>query len=205
MAQALSGLDKQNEAINEAARILAQAARRGALIHVFGVDARAADIEGEIFFRPGCFACVNPIYDPAFANSHGAYRSELCRPLDGLTPRILDYYEYVEPNEPLLLLAFDPESTALRQAAEWGRARNLRVIGFVPEQPGREKTAALFDTTICLGSSYGTLLMTAALGETMARAAALAPEADVWKGTVFPDLEANAPAIEKYIWRIRHL
>ena len=77
----------------------------------------AADIEGEIFFRPGCFANVNPIYDPAFANSHGAYRSELCRPLDGLAVRILEYYEYVEPGDPLLLLTFDADSTALRQAA----------------------------------------------------------------------------------------
>ncbi len=205
MALAFSGLEKQNEAINKAAHVLAEAARRGALIHVFGVDARAADIEGEIFFRPGCFACVNPVYDPAFANSHGAYRSELCRPLDGLSARILEYYEYKEPGEPLLLLAFDADSIALRQAAEWAKSHGLAVITILPGKPSREKTRSLFDTAIYLGASYSTLLMTAVLGEVMVRAVALAPEADIWKGKDFPDLEINAAVIERYLWRVRHL
>lgn len=205
MADALKTLEGQNEALAASAQILAEAAKRGALIHVFGVDARAADIEGELFFRPGCFAAVNPVYDPAFANSHGAYRSELCRPLDGLTARILEYYEYVEPGEPLLLLTFDADSTALRQAAEWANAHGLRVIAVLPDKPKREKTAALFEEAIYFGASFGTLLMTAALDELMARAAALAPEADTWTGTIFPDLEACAPMLERYLWRVRHL
>ncbi|MEN6417306.1 MAG: SIS domain-containing protein [Clostridiaceae bacterium] len=205
MTLAFSGLEKQNEAIDKAAHVLAEAAQRGALIHVFGVDARAADIEGELFFRPGCFACVNPVYDPAFANSHGAYRSELCRPLDGLTARILEYYEYMEPGEPLLLLAFDADSIALRQAAEWAKSHGLAVITILPGKPSREKTRSLFDTAIYLGPSYSTLLMTAALDELMARAVALAPEADIWKGKDFPDLEINAAVIERYLWRVRHL
>ena len=205
MALALSDLDKQSETIDAAARILAEAARRGTLIHVFGVDARAADIEGEIFFRPGCFANVNPIYDPAFANSHGAYRSELCRPLDGLAVRILEYYEYVEPGDPLLLLSLDADSTALRQAAEWAKEHELRVVAILPDKPVRERTAALFDKAIYCGDSFGTLLMTAALDDLMARAVALVPEVDVWTGNIFPSMETCAPMIERYLWRVRHL
>lgn len=205
MAEAIASLERQRTTIESAAKILADAATRDALIHIFGVDLRAAEIEGGFFFRPGRLACVNPVYDPAFSAAHGAYRSELCRALDGLTPRILDYYENISPGEPLLLLSLDPESTAFVQALQWARERELRIIVMIPDVPDNPGATEGADVVIRFGRMYDELTLYAALDELAARAAELAPGAAVWKGNVYPDLTACDAIIERYRWRIRHL
>lgn len=205
MAVALEALERESENVEAAAEILAEAARRDTLIHVFGVDARAADIQGELFFRPGGLACVNPLYDPAFSNAHGAYRSELCRPLNGLTPKILEYYEYIDSGDPLVLLAFDADSIAFSQAAAWAKEHGLGLVGIIPELPRDKATADLLDAAICFGREHGTLLMTAALDALMARAVELVPGAAAWKGDFFPDMKDCRAVVDKYLWRVRHL
>lgn len=205
MADALSELGKESASLDAAACLMAKAARRDALVHVFGIDAKAADIQGELFYRAGGLACINPLYDPAFSNSHGAYRSELCRPLDGLTPRILEYYEYIDPGDPLVLLAFDADSVAFAQTAAWAKAHDLSLIAVVPEPPKNAQTVSLPDVTVCFGYEYGTLLMTAVLNELMTRAVELAPDAAVWRGNFFPDSRISQDIVDKYLWRIRHL
>lgn len=205
MSASIAALTGETAAIDMAAALLAEAARHEKMIHVFGVDVRAADIEGELFFRAGGLACIDPIYDPAFANSHGAYRSELCRPLDGLTPKILEYYEYVESRDPLVLLTFDPDSTAYAQAVAWAKEKCLTLITVIPQSPKSQEIAALPDVTIPFGLSYQTLCMTAVLDEMMARTIERCPGAEVWQGDFFPDGEKNREAMEHWRWRIRHL
>ncbi len=206
-AAAVAGLEKEKAGITAAAKMMADAALEGRLVHIFGVDSRAADIEGEIFFRAGGLACIDPLYDPAFANSHGAYRSELCRPLDGLTPRILDYYERIEQGDPMLLLAFDQNSLALAQAAKWCGEHGLRTVAIVPEPPADGRVTECIDTVISFGrdTENERLCMTAALDAISAEAVELAPGAEVWKGDFFPDLEANRETVDSYLWRVRHL
>jgi len=205
MSDALSALTEKSGEIGAAAACLAQAAKQGRMIHVFGVDARAADIEGELFYRAGGLACVDPIYDPAFSNSHGAYRSELCRPLDGLTPKILEYYELIDPGDPLILLAFDAESTALAQAVEWAKEKRLALIVIVPEKPVDARIVSLADVMVCFGQLHKTICMTAVLNEIAARTLEEYPEAEVWQGDFFPDTEKNRALLERWRWRVRHL
>ncbi len=207
LASAVKALENQAEAIEKASDILAKAAERDSLIHIFGLDARAADIEGELFFRAGSFACIDPIYDPAFSNSHGAYRSELCRSLDGLAPCILEYYEHIEAGDPLLLLTFDPDSDAFAQAAQWAKERGLLVLAVIPDLPKSADTAGALDVSVCFGSSEGaeSVCMTAALDAIMARAVNKAADAPVWQGSFFPDLDTSRNMIDDYLWRVRHL
>jgi len=205
MSAALSALTGIDEEIGAAATCLAQAAEQGKMIHVFGVDARAADLEGELFYRAGGLACIDPIYDPAFSNSHGAYRSELCRPLDGLAPKILEYYELIETGDPLILLAFDAASKAFEQAAEWAKAKGLALIAVVPEKPVDRSIVSLIDVMICFGQPYKTICMAAVLNEVMARTLGETPDAEVWQGDFFPDTQKNRALLERWRWRVRHL
>lgn len=207
LASAVKALEKQAEAIEKASDILAEAAERNSLIHIFGVDARAADIEGELFFRAGGLANIDPIYDPAFSNSHGAYRSELCRPLDGLTPCIMEYYEHIEAGDPILLLAFEPDSTSFAQAARWAREHGLSVLAVLPGLPKDAKTAELLEVSVCFGGAAGseTVCMTAVLDAIMTRAVSKAADAPVWQGSFFPDINTGRDMIEDYLWRVRHL
>ena len=206
-ADAVAALESCSGDVETAAAAIAKAAEGGRLVHVFGLDACSADIEGEIFFRAGGLACVDPLYDPAFSNSHGGYRSELCRVLDGLAPRVLDYYERIEPGDPLLLLALDENSLAFAQAAGWSREHGLTTIAVIPERPLDGATNGNIDLAVCFGRGGGleSVRMTAVLGAVAERAVRLAPKADVWTGDIFPDPEKDRETIDKYLWRVRHL
>lgn len=205
MEQAVGLLQEQEPALLRAAAVLSEAADAGRLVHVFGTDARAADITGELFFRAGGLACIDPIYDPALANSHGAYRSELCRAMDGLAPCILDYYEFIEPGDPMLLVGFDPDGPAFSQAARWARDKGLFLIMATPQPPADTDTAALAQIMLLAGGQYATVCMTALL-HALGDAAARHVRADLlWPGTFFPDTIGAKQIIDAYLWRVRHL
>lgn len=207
----LALLEEEADRIAAAADILSEAQKNDRLIHVFGTEPALAALVTEVFFRPGAPLHINPILDPALDPAHGAYRSAMCLSLDGLAPCILDYYEYVEPGDPILLLGSDPALPLFAGALQWAQAHGLQTIAVLC---GNERTPACgADVTLCSHASFAAVppehtILTAALLnllvlETLSRMPD--PQACVWTGNHFVDLEKSRDAIDRLLFRIRHL
>lgn len=211
--------DAQAE-LEAASRLLADTIEAGGLVHIFGTDPHAAAIQDEFFFKPGGLVAVSPLYDPAFSLSHGAYRSAMCQSLDQLTPAILDYYEYMKPGEPILLLTLSPKSLVFAQALEKAAALGLKTIVLAsPEDEENRKQLSAADCLIdarcpagahCLevksvtaGSPAGCALSACLTCLSLLTAQRLGEE-QLWRGHGLVGAD-QAPVIKEYIERIRHL
>lgn len=216
LSESIQQLAHQQQALEQAAQILAKAQKEDQLIHVFGVEPAAAALTSEVFFRAGALTNINPIFDPALDPAHGAYRSAMCQQLDGLAPCILDYYEYVQAGEPILLLGSDPEAIMFRQALDWARAKGLVTIALVCRD-----TDCTADVVLRHGSMADALTEAGSVPAGGDQAAVLSallhalvietleqlPDAPshVWKGRHLVEVEANQQAIDRLLFRIRHL
>lgn len=213
-------LKQEARSLAAAADILAAAEASDRLIHVFGTEPAAASLITGLFFRPGALKQINPILDPSLDPAHGAYRSAMCLELDGLAPCILDYYEYVEAGEPILLLGSDPALPLFSQALVWAKRKGLRPIAVLSGDSASTPCDA--DVVLHTHGSYADTLVqaggAAAGGEQAVLMAALLhaliietlerlsdPAAHVWSGTHFVDIAENQAEIDRLLFRIRHL
>jgi len=220
--------------IDAAAEIIADAASEGRLVHVFGTEAHTAALAGELFFRGVGFACINPLFDPAIDLSHGAYRSELCRNMAGLAPCIMDYYENIEPGDPIILISGDPEGVFFMEAVNRAVEKGLRIIAIVPcggpdggvetgvggeagvggdlcDEAGVGGALDKADVVLEFHAAEGfgganTVCMATILNCIAIRALEKAGVAvDIWRGGRYVKPEDNRELIEKYINRVKHL
>lgn len=220
LASHLQLLDHEADGIAAAAAILAQAQNENRLIHVFGTEPATASLVTEIFFKPGVPMNINPILDPSLDPAHGAYRSAMCMELDNLSACILDYYEYVEAGEPIVLIGSNPKLPMFADALEWSKVKGLKTIAIVCADASY--TACDADITLHTHGVYADTLAhvegVSAGGEQTALTACLLnmlvietlerlhqPAENVWSGEHTVDLQANATAINERLFRIRHL
>ena len=218
----LSGLIKSLESeqglIETAAGILADAVKADRLIHVFGVDPYSASSSDEFFFKAGGLVNISPIYDPTFSYSHGASRCGMCQKLDGLSPAILDYYEYIEPGDPIIIISSDPNNLVFQQALEKSRVMGLKTIAIVPSAPGQviknadvtiSTHAPAVDTvTDVSGLKSGGVAsaLTSAVINTLVLVTLEKLDSPVvWIGDRIADCDKNEQLIDKYIERVKHL
>ncbi len=128
IAEEIRLIEKQKNAIELAAKTLASAQEKNELIHVFGTDCVASAVISNIFFRKGSLTNINPIFDPTLDPAHGAWRNAMCMEFDGLAPCILDYYEYVNPGETMVLITSENDAIMFNQALSWAKEKNLKTI-----------------------------------------------------------------------------
>jgi len=118
----------QGEAMEEAARRIADCIAAGGVIHVFGTGHSHMPSE-EIFYRAGGLACVNPIIDEAFMLHHGAEKSTAAERLPGIARIVLDR-EDVRPGEVLIIFSNSGVNAVPVEMAHEAIARGLQVIAF---------------------------------------------------------------------------
>lgn len=203
----LPSLGQNQKEIRQAAALLAETTNQNRLIHIFGAQPFTSSLIGTVFFRGGGLANLNPILDPSLDIAHGAWRSSLCRDLEGLAPCVLDYYENIQPGDAILLLSEDPSSRMFREAVEHALGKELRGIVIAP----------LFQKTVegCISIDLGPAenladgMMAAAfsivLDVLLQKAAEGCKVPPLWQGRGFPKSSGNEKTLDAYLERIRHL
>ena len=207
----LDKIEAGRRQIDTAAEIIAGALKRGRFVHILGTEAHTAALAGELFFKSSGLAGVNPLFDPALDLSHGAYRSALCRNMTGLAPCILDYYENIEPGDPIILLSGDPEGVFFEEAVNRAVDKGLKIIAIVP-LGGVDGNVSLKKADVIVDShsadDFGgtnTICVSVILNCIAKRVSAMAEGVEVWKGGRFVEPERNKDLLEKYVYKIKHL
>jgi uncharacterized phosphosugar-binding protein len=212
----LSQLEQEENNIAKAAEILAKATEKDELIHIMGTEPHTAMLEDEIFFKGGGLANINPIYDPAFELSHGAYRSALCQSLMGLTPCILGYYENIESGEPIIFLTSEVSSMLFTEAVQWAKKKGLTIIAIVTRMEDEAFAAkdlidVIIDTHIMKNNEPAeigkvhTACVSALLNLLVTETLRRLQNPSKWRGKVLASEVENKELIDRYIYRIKHL
>lgn len=204
LSAGISGLKQQSEKIDYAASILAGAAKYDRLIHLFGSEPESSALTASVFFQPGKPICIDPMLDPVLDPAHGSYRNAMCLKIPGIIPCILDYYEYVEKGDPIIIIGSDPTLTPFSEAIKWANEKRLSIITV--------SCTAVVDVGVSLetgSDSYcdGTYTaMASTLLELLSiRTASLLAEELLWEGDRFVNLERDKEKIDKMLFRVRHL
>ena len=216
----LEKLKTEESKLDSAAALMAETIKNDGLIHIFGTDPHSASAGDELFFMGGGLTHINPLYDPAFSFAHGAYRCNLCQELDGLAPVIMEYYENIKADEPIIIIGSRPDAIVFTQAIEKALAMKLRVIAITSMDGAKEpswasKVAVLIDNHApehdrvlsCGGvstASVTSILTTAVLNLLTAKTIEILPDAPVWKGNRTGCID-DKPMIYNMINRIKHL
>lgn len=202
LSQRLEALAGQQENSLQAAQIAAQAQKEDRLIHIFASEVGLCGQLNSVFFVPGALTNLDLILDPALDPAHGAYRAALCQPLDNFAPCVLDYYEMIEAEDPMLLLGSDPSLPMFAQALAWAKEKKLKTVAIIA---GGDCAADVVLRTGCEDAESGLHCLAAGafLQQVLTQAAALS--GDVWSGGHFVDLDADAQKIDAKLYRVRHL
>lgn len=135
VAQRLHAAGEQGEAIAAAARIVADTARQGGLVHTFGTG-HSHLLAEEPFYRAGGLVCVNPIQDARLTLSEHAVASTAAERTAGLAAEILER-QTVEPHDAAIVISNSGRNAAPVEAALWFKARGLPVIALTSLEHSR--------------------------------------------------------------------
>ncbi len=196
VAEEILLIEKQKNAIEVAAKMLASAQEKNELIHVFGTDCVASAVVSNIFFRKGSLININPIFDPTLEPAHGAWRNAMCMEFDGLAPCILDYYEYINHGECMVLIATENDTIMFNQALLWAKDKKLKTIVISGSECDCEA-----DIIIRCNTEMSTISTTLKLLNDAAVNLLSDKEKGVWSG----NLDSDKEKINTLLTRIRHL
>ncbi len=196
MAAEILLVEKQKTAIDLAAKMLASAQEKNELIHVFGTDCVASAVVSNIFFRKGSLTNINPVFDPTLDPAHGAWRNVMCMELDGLAPCILDYYEYINPGETMVLITSENDAVMFNQALSWAKEKSLKTIVIADSKCDCDADVLIrCNTEMSVLSAVLKSLNDASVNLLQDK------ENSVWKG----ELDSDKGKINDLLTRIRHL
>lgn len=207
-----SALERQSKTapeIEKAAVLIRNAILEDRLIHVFGTEQLSAALAADLFFRAGALKHINPILDPTLAPAHGAYRNAMCMEIDNLAPCILDYYEYVDAGDPILLIGSDAKLPMFASALQWAQNKQLKAIAMACRNTdaiqGADVVIPLEECTY-QGDGYMSLAA-AVLEQIVSMVKTDLPDLSdyVWSGERTVDLQANSEGIDRMLYRVRHL
>ena len=115
----------QNEALEEAARLVADSVAAGGILHLFGAG-HSQLLALDAYARAGGLACVNPILDPALSPATGLELARVER-TEGRAAEILAG-EDLRPGEVVLIASNSGVNAVPVEVAIGCRERGLRVV-----------------------------------------------------------------------------
>jgi uncharacterized phosphosugar-binding protein len=127
--------ETQQEAIEEAAGLCAEAISGGGLIHVFGTG-HSHILAEELYDRAGGVLAVNPILVGDLMLHEGGLRSGPLERLPGMAEVILDH-EPVRAGDVLIVASNSGRNAVPVQMAELARQRGLKVVAITSLQHSR--------------------------------------------------------------------
>lgn len=124
------------EAIEQAAKILCEAIADDRLVHVFGPGAHSYMGAEEMFYRAGGLACINAVLDAGVSMEHGALRTTRVERTPGYAAAVLETYQ-LEAGDPLIITSSYGINAVSVEAAEYARAKGLWVIAITSASFGK--------------------------------------------------------------------
>lgn len=163
LAQATDLLERirtgQAEAIRAAGQLMADAIRDDQLIHVYGGGGHTTLVMGEMFFRAGGLANINPVMETALSVFNQALKYLELERCVNLGAAIVRYYD-IRPGEPFIIFHNIGINAATIDAAMEARRKGARIIAVSsslwqavpPEHPIRHPSRQnLFDLAeVCI-------------------------------------------------------
>lgn len=89
--EVMDKLSSQDEAIDQAAVLIANSIAGGGIVYSFGTG-HSHELAEEIAYRAGGMVPVNPILEPSLTGSTEVEKSGMLERLEGFAPHILDYH-----------------------------------------------------------------------------------------------------------------
>ena len=86
-------MDEEQEAISEAAKLVADTIAADKLLHIFGSGGHSAMSAEELFFRAGGLVPVNAMLDGGVLLANGALRSNYIERTPGYAHAVLEYFD----------------------------------------------------------------------------------------------------------------
>jgi uncharacterized phosphosugar-binding protein len=124
----------QGEALEEAARLVADSVAAGGMLHLFGAG-HSQLLALDAYARAGGLACVNPILDPALSPATGLELARVER-TEGLAAEILAG-EDLRPGEVVLVASNSGVNAVPVEIAIGCRERGLRVVALTNLEQAR--------------------------------------------------------------------
>ena len=131
----LDMIDREQDSVNRAARLMRDAIQADKLIHVIGTGGHSNIGAYEVFMRAGGLAPINGILDPGTLISMGARRSTLIERTPGYAKAVLDAFE-VTDGVLVVINAYGINSLTIDTALE-GRRRGIPTIGITSKSFGQ--------------------------------------------------------------------
>ena len=222
----------QSQAMEQAARRIADCLKRDGIIHTFGCG-HSGSAALEPFHRSGCFAAVDAILDPGLMFQHGAQTGTELERQEGYVPKLLDTHD-LHAGDVLLVFSNSGRNPAGIDAVLTAKQKGVFTIAFTAasahtHSKSRHSSGLLLkdvaDLVIdnCVGPNetclhvadyavapISTLAFAAALHHILYRAAVLLNEKGlllpIYKSSNAEGGDAHNQALEqKYARRIKHL
>ncbi len=118
---------EQLPSMREAARLMADAVKNDRLIHVFGGGGHTTLPVGEMFFRAGGLADINPIMETGLSVFNQALKYLMLERCENYGAAILKYYK-LQPDDVLLIFHNIGTNAATIDAALEAKRRGAKII-----------------------------------------------------------------------------
>jgi len=200
----ISELSNQKSEILRAAAILSDAIMEGRLLHIYGSEEESSSLIASIFFKAGKPTNLNPMFDPSLDPAHGSYRNAMCMEIPGLAPCILDYYEYIEEGDPIILIGSDPSFIGFAESLEWAKTKSLNTIAITCSIALGAEVSLETGRKSYSDGTYNALASTI-LELIFHKVKDSVPESCFWGGDRFVDLRRDKEKIKEMLFRVKHL
>lgn len=119
--------EKQGEAISQAARMMADAIANDRLIHVYGGGGHTTMVMGEMFFRAGGLANINPIMETGLSVFNQAGKYLQLERTENYGAAIMRYYD-LQPDDLLIIFHNIGINAATIDAALEAKKAGARIV-----------------------------------------------------------------------------
>ena len=157
-------VDNEQERIQKAATILAEAIQKDRLIYVLGTGGHSSMAAEEMFWRAGGLVPIYPILDPGLSVMHGALRSNLIERTPGYIAPILKYHGLTRGDVLILCNAYGINAATIDAALECRTSRRSRRSPSPPLNSAEESHRAILRATPPIRISTRWLTITSIAG-----------------------------------------
>lgn len=131
--------DTQMDAIQQAARVLADAIARGGMIYTFGTG-HSHIIAEDVAYRAGGLACMDAMLEPSLTGHQHVSKSEYMERVEGMAEVMLNYWG-VTPQDALVIISNSGRNAAPIEMAMLARERGIPTVGITSLAHSRGTTS----------------------------------------------------------------